>query len=181
MNSGETSTISPPLLQAILRQYRLSTNGVHGPSHWARVLENGARLARTTGASLAVVELFAVFHDACRVNEDWDENHGSRGADLAASLRGQFFNLSEPEFIALKVACRLHTAGRTDGDITVQTCWDADRLDLGRVGMKPDPKYLCTDAAKQRDLIEWAHDRACGGIIPGFAQTDWGVMTRVRP
>ncbi|MBT5083254.1 MAG: hypothetical protein HOM62_22025 [Rhodospirillaceae bacterium] len=47
-----------------------------------------------------------------------------------------------------------------DADITVQTCWDADRLDLGRAGIVPDPRYLCTDAAKEPRMIEWAHNRA---------------------
>jgi hypothetical protein len=37
-----------------------------------------------------------------------------------------------------------------DGDITVQTCWDADRLDLPRVGIQPLPQFLCTEAAKKR-------------------------------
>jgi len=32
---------------------------------------------------------------------------------------------------------------------TVATCWDADRLDLGRVGIKPDARYLFSDEAKE--------------------------------
>jgi len=47
-------------------------------------------------------------------------------------------------------------------DITVQTCWDADRLDLGRVETTPKAEYLCTDAGKDPDMIEWAHGRAKG-------------------
>jgi hypothetical protein len=45
-------------------------------------------------------------------------------------------------------------------DITVQTCWDADRLELGRVGTMPKAEYLCTDAGKDLEMIEWAHGRA---------------------
>jgi hypothetical protein len=45
-------------------------------------------------------------------------------------------------------------------DITAQTCWDADRLDLGRVGTTPKAEYLCTNAARDPDMIEWAHGRA---------------------
>jgi uncharacterized protein len=44
----------------------------------------------------------------------------------------------------------------------VQTCWDADRLDLGRVGKRPDPRRLCTPAARDRDVIEWAYRRSLG-------------------
>jgi uncharacterized protein len=171
--------ISSTLVQAILGQYHLPWTGIHGPVHWARVLESGIRLAERTGAKRPVVELFAVFHDACRLNEDWDPLHGSRGADLAESFHGKFFELDDRDLIALKVACRLHTQGMTEGDVTVQTCWDADRLDLGRIGVKPSAKYLCTEAAKSRQMIEWADDRASGGHIPDLILTAWGLNTIV--
>ena len=162
--------ITLSLIRAILQQYQLSRNGVHGPVHWARVLENGRRLAVVTGGSLAVVELFAVFHDACRLNDDHDPEHGSRGAALALKFRGKHFELGDKEFAALGAACRLHTAGLTEADVTVQTCWDADRLDLGRVGVKPRRKKLCTEAAKDFSLLEWADNRASGGHIPDFTE-----------
>ncbi len=165
--------ISTALIQAIRDQYRLSWNGIHGPGHWARVLENGLKLAGQTGAKIEVVEFFAVFHDACRINDDWDEGHGSRGADLAFLFRGRYFNLNDDDFTALKVACRLHTEGLTHGDITAMTCWDADRLDLGRVGMKPYKDLLCTDAARQPEFFEWANDRALAGFVPEFARAQW--------
>ena len=34
-------------------------------------------------------------------------------------------------------ACKYHSDGFTEADITVQTFRDADRLDLGRVGIRP--------------------------------------------
>ena len=37
----------------------------------------------------------------------------------------------------LEEACRLHTNGQREADVTIQTCWDADRLDLLRVGTHP--------------------------------------------
>jgi uncharacterized protein len=116
----------------------------------------GFRLAESTGADPAVVELFAVFHDACRMNEDRDPDHGRRGAALAASLRGHVFDLPDPAFALLVTACTGHTDGRTEDHLTVQTCWDADRLDLGRVGISPDPGRLCTAAATEPHLFAWA-------------------------
>ena len=44
--------------------------------------------------------------------------------------------------------------------MTVQTCWDADRLDLGRVGIRPLAERLCTDVARDPVLIEWAYQRS---------------------
>jgi len=60
----------------------------------------------------------------------------------------------------LKIACEGHGDGLMDADITVQTCWDADRLDLGRVGITPDPSRLCTTAVRESDIIEWAYARS---------------------
>jgi len=162
--------ITISLIRAILQQYRLARHGIHGPVHWARVLENGRRLAEMTAANVQVVELFAVFHDSCRLNDDFDPEHGSRGAALAARFRGKHFEVCDKDFAALSAACRLHTAGLTEADVTVQTCWDADRLDLGRVGIKPHPKRLCTAAAKDSSLLKWADNRAAGGHIPDFVE-----------
>jgi len=48
----------------------------------------------------------------------------------------------------------------THADLTIQTCFDSDRLDLGRVGTRPDPALLCTEAAKTRKMIDWAMKRS---------------------
>ena len=161
--------ITRQLIQAIRNQYRLPWNGIHGIAHWARVRENGLAIAaRLDGVNAQVVELFAVFHDAARSNEGTDDGHGRRGAELARVLRA-LFDLSDEEFVLLYTACCEHTNGRTDGDITVQTCWDADRLDLGRVGRIPNPRYLCTAAAKDPDLLAWADRRARQRFVPEFA------------
>jgi len=68
--------------------------------------------------------------------------------------------LTNDQLERLIYACAHHTKGLTDSDPTVQTCWDADRLDLGRVGITPDPARLCTDAARDPAMIAWADQRA---------------------
>jgi uncharacterized protein len=80
----------PKLFQAIKGQYVLDWQGIHGISHWARVWENGMRLAAVTGAKPEVVGYFALFHDSRRFNEGRDHNHGRRGVELAAQWRGEF-------------------------------------------------------------------------------------------
>jgi uncharacterized protein len=159
------------IVREVLAGYSLPVRGIHGVVHWARVLENGLRLAETTGANVNVVTLFALFHDCRRVNEGWDGDHGLRGAEFAQSLRGTLVNLDDTEFRLLYEACRLHTEGRVKADVTIQTCWDADRLDLGRVGITPRPRLLCTDAA--RGLIEWADERACREFEPDLVWSEW--------
>ena len=141
------------IVYSILDQYALPWDGDHGVARWARVLENGLRLAGITGTDVEVVTLFAVFHDSKRVSELTDPQHGQRGADSACELRGQVFELSDRQFTLLYRACAGHTYERTFPDITVQTCWDADRLDLGRVGIQPCANRLCTEAAKDPKIM----------------------------
>jgi uncharacterized protein len=142
-------------------------------AHWARVLETGRKLAHSTGANGSIVELFAVFHDACRENDARDPEHGLRGAQLAESLRGVLFDLPDEHFSLLWVACADHTSGQTDSDITVQTCWDSDRLDLGRVGITPRARYLCTEPARRRATMAWADGRARDGFVPSLLRREW--------
>jgi uncharacterized protein len=172
--------LTPELVRTILNEYRLPWRGVHGITHWARVLENGLRLAFYTGARVHVVALFAVFHDSQRSNESLDPGHGRRGADLAKSLRGRAFHLSDEDFLLLETACAYHTDRLTAGDITVQTCWDSDRLDLGRAGIIPDPRYLCTAAAKEPEFLAWSHERSCLQYEPTICR-DWDIANNGRP
>ncbi len=164
-----------PIVHAILADYALPPHGTHGVSHWARVLENGLRISQETGANVKVVQLFAVFHDARRINEGVDDDHGRRGADLALNFRGDLFDVSDDEFDLLYAACVGHTNGETVADITIQACWDADRLDLGRVGIRPHPMRLCTDAAKRSEILGWADGRACFMVVPELVVRDWSI------
>ena len=68
----------PLVLNAILDEYELPLAGAHGVAHWARVMENGLRIAEETGANVEVLRLFAIFHDSKRRNEGTDPDHGQR-------------------------------------------------------------------------------------------------------
>lgn len=165
----------PLILQAVLGDYALPWNGDHGIAHWARVLENGSRLAGETGADIEVVSLFAVLHDSRRINEHTDPDHGPRAAEFARTLRGRLFDLSDHEFKLLHRACSGHTYELTHPDVTIQTCWDSDRLDLGRVGITPHPSRLCTKAAKRADTIQWADARGKMLFVPERVKSEWGI------
>lgn len=167
--------IPPGLMKQILSEYTLPLDGRHGISHWARVLENGRRLVELTGANLDVVELFAVFHDSKRINEGIDEGHGGRGAVFAQQLRGVFFTVDEAAFELLSEACAGHTLGMRQADLTVQVCWDSDRLDLGRAGITPVPQLLCTPAAQDLDMIAWANERSLRRFVPDLVEAEWGI------
>lgn len=168
--------ITPKLIQTVLDQYDLSVFGTHGISHWARVLEIGLRLAERTKANISIVQLFAIFHDSRRANEKRDKNHGLRGAQYAETLRGELFDLDDNEFDLFYRACQFHTDGLTQEDITIQTCWDADRLDLFRVGIVTEPKFLCTPESKEEDILAWAKQRAKNRYTPDIIAKEWKII-----
>ena len=132
------------------------------------------RLGKATGAKLHVVKLFAVLHDSCRESDGHDPQHGLRAADFAAELlRDGVFELSDKDFALLYRACRDHTHKLTDDDVTVRTCFDADRLDLGRARITPEPSKLCTKIARDPSTIRWAHGRAAMDFEPDFVAEVW--------
>ena len=153
-------TVPQELIARVRGEFALSWDGIHGVAHWERVRDNGLRLAKLTGATAQIVEFFAFLHDAKRVNDGRDPDHGKRAAEFARSLRGSLIALPDEGLELLTFACEYHTDGLTEANVTVQTCWDADRLDLGRIGVRPNPRYLCTDAAKEPAMIEWAFRRS---------------------
>jgi uncharacterized protein len=165
--------VNRKIIDTILDAYVLPPIGIHGLPHWGRVLEFARRIAQTTGANDKVLELFSVFHDACRVNEQIDPGHGNRGAALAKSLRSPYIDLTDHEFDLLIYACERHTDGLTEADVTVQTCWDADRLDLWRVGIDPWPDLLCTGAARDNSTMDWCRRLSLSGYIPDWLPNEW--------
>jgi uncharacterized protein len=164
------------ILSSVLGGYTLNVHGIHGVAHWARVWENGLRMAPDTGADVEIVTLFALLHDARRLNDGRDHDHGLRGGELARTLRGTLIHLDDARFEVLYIACRDHTRGEIQADATIQTCWDADRLDLLRVGIMPIPDRLCTDAA--RTLLPWANRRAKNWFEPEVLTVEWGPVLR---
>jgi uncharacterized protein len=167
------SVLSVDLIQTVLVGYTLPLHGTHGIRHWARVYENGIRLADGTGASVEVVKLFSLLHDSQRINESVDPGHGQRAADFALSLRGSLIELADDDFEQLYIALAFHTEGRMQGAITTLTCWDADRLDLARAGIHPSPRRLCTPQARDAQIISWATDRSLSDFMPAIVNSDW--------
>ena len=127
---------------------------LHGPLHWLRVALNGLLLAaKTPGADGSIVLRFAAFHDARRLSDGRDPDHGRRVAKAFAEGEIRMGGLKDgPGKALLLEALARHADGEVTDDPTIGVCWDADRLDLGRCGITPDPAYLSTEAAKKAML-----------------------------
>mgnify|MGYP001824606747 CR=1 FL=1 len=137
------------LINTIIDQFRIDPYGIHGVSHWASVRVNGLKLAKLNGADPLIIEYFAFLHDSQRCNDHNDPKHGYRASEWISSLD---LPLSDIQLVKLKIACENHTSADPSNDltedVTILTCWDADRKDLTRLGIKPDPSRLYTKEAK---------------------------------
>ena len=141
-------------LDSLLAAVRERSTGlgstVHGDLHWRTVGRNGLWIAGShAGVDTTVVFLFALLHDSMRENDWTDPEHGPRAAVLARELHGQgLLGASSAQLELLTYACDEHTNGLVSDDPTVGACWDADRLDLPRVGVEPDPELFSTEPAR---------------------------------
>lgn len=177
----QRATMFPPkLLEAVLASSLADRDSeIHGLAHWERVAAIGRDLVEEVdGADWEVVRLFALFHDAARKNDGSDWNHGLRGAKLADSLRHRL-RLKGAQFDKLQYACREHSFGFVSDDPTIGVCWDADRLDLARVGVRPFARLLSTDAARRRKL-KGAHPGATSSTRMVYRGTCASLSRRIR-
>ena len=147
------------LVELVLAQATRPGSSLHGERHWRAVAHAGLELAEhVPGADAGVVFLFALFHDAQRRNEGHDPEHGPRAAAFAERLHGDAFRLPADGLGRLLLACHEHADGGTSDDPTIAVCFDADRLNLWRVGTKPRRRYLSTEPARERTRIAAACD-----------------------
>jgi uncharacterized protein len=154
--------ITQDLLDFLKSHYPLQWDGLHGFQHWVRVRENGLKLASLNGANQKVVEYFAFTHDIQRKSDGFDPGHGARACKFIRANLLDRIDLTPEEVNLLCLATSGHTNGKCHPDITISTCWDADRLDLMRAGIRPHPKRLCTPQARDPQIIEWAIQRSVG-------------------
>ena len=150
-------------LAVVRPQFRLAySGGIHGLPHWTRVWFHGRHLAHAVNVDPAVLAWFAFLHDSQRHNDYKDPEHGLRAADFAVQLRkqGVITELGGSDFERLCEAMRLHSNGLTEADTALQACWDADRLDLLRVGIEPLAKRLCTPHGRKPAVMQRANRMA---------------------
>jgi uncharacterized protein len=84
-----------------------------------------------------------------RWNDGRDPEHGLRGAEYAKSLLNKEYQLTAEQFDLLYEACQHHNKRKVTENKTIGTCWDADKLDLRRVNIRPLANYMHTNEAKR--------------------------------
>lgn len=163
--------MTPAQIIAALRPYVRFDSALHGPAHWAHVHRFGAALADRLDLppeGRVCVELFAWLHDLARKDDEAGAQHAVDGAaQIEAILPVIADPLTPAQIETIRVAVRHHSDGMVSGrageagvfahidwprDLVVATvgcCWDADRLDLPRVGMTPSDRFMSTRVWKE--------------------------------
>ncbi len=147
------------LYQYAVRRFRLNKLRTdHGPRHWSQVMRNVERIhAARPDTNLAIGRAFAVLHDCCREDEYGDPEHGERAAKWIVQMvleEPQFskaldaIGMTNDLFDKLLTAIAGHNRGEVSTDATIGMCWDADRMDLPRVGIVPDAKLFSLPETK---------------------------------
>ena len=117
---------------------------IHGIEHWDRVAMFGKMLYQER-ADKDVIACFAYLHDSERKDNGLDMEHGLRASLFIDTIRDSYLkSLSDEQIETLKTACEMHTVVPRTGDITVNICFDSDRMDLLRVGILPIPERMAT-------------------------------------
>lgn len=149
-----------------LRQFTYIDSRLHGPAHWVRVHRFGTMLANSLNLSereARCVEVFSFTHDLARIDDGGGNQHAIDGAIHAFKVMDAIFpDLDEAQQQLISAAIRYHSDGlRADEayyrgfieinewseDVLINTvgcCFDADRLDLLRLGVEPHERYMST-------------------------------------
>jgi uncharacterized protein len=161
------------LLREVLARATHRESMLHGEAHWRAVTYTALELAPlVAGADVVVGFVFGLMHDSQRVHDGHDPGHGPRAARVALDLHAEgALAISPRRLDLLMTAMDGHTAGRRSSDPTTGMCWDADRLNLWRIGVMPRAEFLSTSAAREAGRIE-AHRS-----LPG-QHVAWGELYR---
>lgn len=144
----EARALTDLVERATSRSWRRDST-LHGDDHWRCVAATGLALAPQVGdVDRTLVFCFGLLHDTRRVTDSLDPEHGPRAASFAGELRDEgVIVLDDARFERLAAALVDHANGLVSTDPTIGTCWDADRLHLPRVGIRPMRALVSTQAA----------------------------------
>lgn len=169
------------LLEAVLARSTHRDSALHGEAHWRAVAHTALELAPLVpGADPLVGFLFGLIHDTKRVHDGGDPPHGPRAAAFTQELFDEgLLPIAPAQLTTLSHAIYDHTSGRWSDDPMIGLCWDADRLNLWRCNVTPDPAYLSTAAAREPERIR-AHRRLPGQHTPWTALYDQLTKLEIR-
>lgn len=145
---------------------------LHGVTHWTRVHRYGLLLADSLKLSeeeRLAIALFGWTHDLARTDDNGGNQHSIDGAKYIQYVTDRLFSdFPETTLDVVTTAIRYHSDGMNAEEAlyelpivdnstwsrestlnTIGCCWDADRLDLLRLGIVPDESMMSTPYWKE--------------------------------
>lgn len=120
---------------------------IHGFSHLRRVAAVAGRIAAAAGEDIESAVVAGFLHDCARRHDGGGVDHAHDSAALTRKLLARFY----PHLDAVRLcdAIARHADGETTEDMLAACVWDADRLELRRLGIEVDPDLLSTEIARR--------------------------------
>lgn len=150
-----------------LRMHTFIDSDIHGERHWSHVNHLGMKLAalmKLNPVQKRCVEVFAWTHDLARRDDGSGNEHAINGAEYFSNeLVTLFPDIDELQIEIITSAIKYHSDGVCSEEAfhmgcfehidihsediikVIGCCWDADRLDLIRLGIAPTGKYMSSD------------------------------------
>jgi hypothetical protein len=94
---------------------------------------------------------------------------------LPGTWRDGMIHLGPARLDLLAAACAGHEHGGISEDPTIGCCWDADRLELSRLGSRPVARLLSTKAARNTELQADAWRRGLEQRVEIADVTEWSL------
>jgi len=136
---------------------------IHGISHLRRVAITAGRIAASIGEDVESAVVAGFLHDCARSDDGGGTRHAHDSAVLAKKLLSRFY--PHLDTVRLCDAIARHADGETTEDLLAACVWDADRLDLTRLGIEVDPDLLSTTVARRIIMIRRSIYPACDARI----------------
>ena len=121
--------------------------GLHGIPHLRRVASTAGRLAAAVGEDVEAAVIAGFLHDCARVHDGGGTRHAHDSADLAKEILATFYPHVDSDRLCDGIAH--HADGTVTDDPLIGSLWDADRLDLIRLGRETRPHLLSTGLARR--------------------------------
>lgn len=136
---------------------QIPIDSIHGYNHWKSVEKIGHYIADSNGADKKLISMFAFLHDIGRTVQFAEPGHGEKSAEIIKEIfKKEYLELNDEQYAKLLEAVSEHDkSDAKSDDITIQTCWDADRLDLPRVYILPDKNLLYTEVGKSEETFDY--------------------------
>lgn len=125
-----------------------SNSNIHGIKHLRKVAYLAGRFATCLNTNIEAAVIGGYLHDCARIDDGVGNHHAHKSAVLAEKILNEIY----PNYVESKTiynAIYSHADGLISDDKIIGCVWDADRLNLIRLGIIPQLDLLSTPVARR--------------------------------